>query len=111
MLCILICAVNLTVCYYCVTYAFQSESTLNKSRPFWLNGLVFVYELRLCGFQSRYCHLNFRYRAYFELGVSQHSGNYRVYIHSEMRMRGATSKGKSMQKLNKHFKMIQCIRE
>ena len=69
MLWILICAVNLTVCFYCVTCAFQSESTLNKSRPFWLNGLVFVYDLRVCGFQSRYCHLNFRYRAYFELGV------------------------------------------
>ena len=30
-------------------------------------------------------HLNFRYRACFEEGVPWHSGNYRVYIHSEMR--------------------------
>ena len=28
-------------------------------------------------------HLNFRYRACFEEGVSWHSGNYKVYIHSE----------------------------
>ena len=30
-------------------------------------------------------HLNFRYRACFEEDVPWHSGNYRVYIHSEMR--------------------------
>ena len=30
-------------------------------------------------------HLNFRYRACFEEGVSWHSGNYRVCIYSEMR--------------------------
>ena len=47
-----------TVCYYHVTYEFQSESTLyNLSecqgtpcfRPVWLNGWVFVYELNGCG--------------------------------------------------------------
>ena len=30
-------------------------------------------------------HVNSRYRACFEEGVPWHSGNYRVYIHSEMR--------------------------
>ena len=29
-------------------------------------------------------HLNFRYRACFKEGVPWHSGNYRVYVHSEM---------------------------
>ena len=30
-------------------------------------------------------HLNFRYRACFEEGAPWHSGNYRLYIHSEIR--------------------------
>ena len=30
-------------------------------------------------------HFTFRFRAYFEQGVPWHSGNYRVWIHSEMR--------------------------
>ena len=35
----------------------------------YLNGWVFVYELSGCGFESRCCHLNFRYHACFEQGV------------------------------------------
>ena len=42
--------------------------------PVWLNGWVFVYELSGCGFESRCCHLNFRYGACFEQGVPRHSG-------------------------------------
>ena len=38
-----------------------------------------------CGFESSCSHLNFRFRASFELGVPWHSGNYRVWIHSEVR--------------------------
>ena len=53
--------------------------------PIWLNGWVFVYELNGCGFESRCSHLNFRFRACFEQGVPWHSGNYRVWIHSETR--------------------------
>ena len=53
--------------------------------PVWLNGWVFVYELNGCGFESRCSHLNFRFRACFEQGVPWHSGNYRVWIHSETR--------------------------
>ena len=34
-----------------------------------LNLLVFVYELCGCGFESRWSHLNFRYRTCFEQGV------------------------------------------
>ena len=53
--------------------------------PVWLNGWVFIYKLNDCGFESRCSHLNFRFRACFEQGVPWHSGNYRVWIHSETR--------------------------
>ena len=53
--------------------------------PVWLNGWMFVYELCGCEFKSRCCHLNFRYHACFEQEVTWHSGNYRVWIHSEKR--------------------------
>ena len=53
-------------------------------RPFRLNGWVFVYELSGCGFESSYSHLNFKFRACFEQGVPWYSGNYRVWVHSEM---------------------------
>ena len=36
-----------------------------------------------CGFESSCSHLNYRYRACFEHGFPWHSGNYRVWIHSE----------------------------
>ena len=42
-------------------------------RPVWLNGWVFVYELSGCEFESRCCHLNFRYGACFEHGVPWYS--------------------------------------
>ena len=51
----------------------------------WLNGWVFVYELSGCGFESSCSHLNFRFSTCFKQGVPSHSGNYRVWIHSEMR--------------------------
>ena len=54
-------------------------------RPVWLNGWVFVYELNGCGFESRCGHLIFRYRACLVQGVPWHSGNYRLWIHSETR--------------------------
>ena len=46
---------------------------------------MFVYELSGCGFASSCSNLNFRFRACFEQGVPWHSGNYRVWIHSETR--------------------------
>ena len=52
---------------------------------FWLNCWVFVYELSGCGFESSCSHLNFRFHVCFEQGVPWHSGNYRVWIHSETR--------------------------
>ena len=61
------CPVHLTVCSYQVTYAFLSQSTLHSG----------------CRFESHCSHLNFRYRPCFEQGVSWHSGNYRVWIHSD----------------------------
>ena len=53
--------------------------------PVWLNGWVFVYELSGCGFESGCSHLNFRFCTCFEQGVPWHSGNYRVWIHSQTR--------------------------
>ena len=53
--------------------------------PVWLNGWVFVYKLSGCGFESCWCHLNFRYGAGFEQGVPYIQANYRVWIHSETR--------------------------
>ena len=53
--------------------------------PVWLNGWVFVYELSGSGFESRCSHLTFRYGACFEQGVPWHSGNCRVWIHSQTR--------------------------
>ena len=49
------------------------------------NGWVLVYELSGCGFESRCSHLIFRYGACFEQGVPLHSGNCRVWIHSQTR--------------------------
>ena len=51
----------------------------------WLNCWVFVYQLSDRGFESRCSYLNFRFRACFEQGVPWHSGNYKVWIHSETR--------------------------
>ena len=53
--------------------------------PVWLNDWVFVYELSGCGFESRCSHLIFRYGACLEQGVHWHSGNCRVWIHSQTR--------------------------
>ena len=50
----------------------------------WLNDWMFVYELSGCGLESSCSHLNFRFRACLEHGIPWHSGNYRVWIHSEM---------------------------
>ena len=44
---------------------------------------MFIQELSGCGVESSCRHLNFRFRACFQQGVSWHSGNYRVWIHSE----------------------------
>ena len=52
--------------------------------PVSLNGWVFVLELSGCGFESRCCHLNFRYGSCFKEGVSWHSGKRWVWIHSDM---------------------------
>ena len=52
---------------------------------FWLNSWVFVYEPSGCGFEFSCRHVNFWFRACFEQRVLWHSGNYRVWIHSETR--------------------------
>ena len=50
---------------------------------------MLVYELSGSGFESSFSHLTFRFRACFEQRVPWHSGNYRVWIHSE-RLRDMT---------------------
>ena len=51
--------------------------------PLWPSDWVFIYELSGCGFESSCSHLNLRFCAYFEQRVPWHSGNCRVWIHSE----------------------------
>ena len=53
--------------------------------PVWLKGWVFVSEPCGCWFESSCSHLIFWFRACFEQGAPWHSGNYRVWIHSETR--------------------------
>ena len=67
--------------------------------PVWLNGWMFVYELSVSGFESSCSHLNFRFRTCFEQEVPWHSGNYRVWIHSETR----TLHEKNIQSVKKCF--------
>ena len=59
------------------------KRTLNW--PVWPNGWVFVNELSGFGFESSCSHLNFRFSTCFVQVVSWHSGNYRVWIHTETR--------------------------
>ena len=66
----------------------------------WLNGLMFIYELSGCGFESCCSHLNFRFRTCFEQGVPWHSGNYRVWIQSEMDI----WHDKNIQSIEEHIK-------
>ena len=46
---------------------------------------MLVYELSGCGFESSCCHLNYGFCACFKQEVPWHSGNYRVWVHSETR--------------------------
>ena len=63
----------------------QSVTSWTNTQPVWLKGWVFVYELSICGLESRCSPLNFRYCACFKQGVPWDSGNYRVWIHTETR--------------------------
>ena len=89
----------MSVCSCNVTYAFQGESTLYsclnvKDRLAWNRHEI--WSLSDCNWTWNHNHLvhkqtlncshwNFRFRACVEQGVPWHSGNYRVWIHSEMR--------------------------
>ena len=53
--------------------------------PVCLNCRVVIYELSGCELKSRCSHLNSRFFGCFEEEVLFHSGNYRVWIHSETR--------------------------
>ena len=63
----------------------QQDSNPQPLSSVWSNGWVFIYKRSGCEFESRYCHANFRYCACFKQEVPWHSGNYRVWIHSETR--------------------------
>ena len=72
------------------TYSQMHRTSKNSGHssmiwPFRSNGWVFVYELIGPGFEPSCSQLNFRFSACFEQGVFLHSGNYRVWIHSETR--------------------------
>ena len=64
------------VCYYHVTYEFQGESTLYSFAWISRNSVVeacTISEVYMtatgCGFESRCCHVNFRYGTLFDQGV------------------------------------------
>ena len=75
-------------------------------KPFSQNGWVFMNELSGWGFEYHCGHLNFRYHACFEHWVPWHSGNYRVWIHSEMR----TWHDKNIQSVSKVYDFINICR-
>ena len=73
-----------TILYVTASNGIQTHNHLVRKRT--LNHFVKLAKWLTC-VVSTYLygiHLNFRYRACFEEGVPWHSGNYRVYIHSEM---------------------------
>ena len=76
---------DMTRTYSRIQYTDKYSQHSSISWPVWLNGWVFVYELSGCGFESSCSHLNTRSRTCFEQGVPWHSGNCRVWIHSETR--------------------------
>ena len=51
----------------------------------WPNGWVFIYKLSGSGCESSSSHLNIRFDPCFDQGIPWHPGNYRVWIHCEMR--------------------------
>ena len=62
------------------TYLVNEHATIWPNWPVWPNDWAFVCELSGSGFKS-----SCRFCACFEQGVPWHSGNYRVWIHSETR--------------------------
>ena len=59
----------------------QHSSIIQATLAKWLSVRLWT---KWLWFESICSHLNFRFRACFEQGVPWHSGNYRVWIHSEM---------------------------
>ena len=64
-----------------IPYWIHMSSDCNWTRT--QNHLLLKRTLIGSGFESSCSHLNFRFRACFEQGVPWHSGNYRVWFHSE----------------------------
>ena len=90
------------------TYS-QMHRTYKHSEHFsivwsvWPNGWVFFYELSGSRFESSCSHLTFRFYVCFEQGAPSHSGNYRVWIHSEIRMWHVTA-----QLFGQFGQMLEC---
>ena len=96
------------VCSYHVTYAFQSESTLYSClsvKERLAQNRRDIWSWNDCNGPRTHNHLvrkqNFRYRACLKQGVPWHLGNYRVWIHSEMR----TWHGKNIQYLSCFYRV------
>ena len=74
------------------TYSQMDSQQSSIIRLVWRNGCVFVFDLSDCGFESHWSHFNFRYRSCFEykdfldIQIYSDTFNYRVLIHSKMRM-------------------------
>ena len=66
------------------TYKYSEHSKCTIVWSVWQNDWVFVYELSGSRFETSCSHLTLRFYVYFEQGAPSHSGNYRVWIHSEM---------------------------
>ena len=64
------------------TYKYSENCSIVWS--VWQNDWVFVYELSGSRFETSCSHLTLRFHVCFEQGAPSHSGNYRVWIHSEM---------------------------
>ena len=67
------------------TMQVSTQNRVQSFGQFGPNGLVFVYELSGSGFEFSCSHLNLRFCACLEQAVAWHSGNYRLWIHSQMR--------------------------
>ena len=65
-------------------YVTWREHTVKCTVPISTQNII--YELSGSRFESSCSHLNFRFCTCFKQGVPWHSGNYKVWIHSEMHM-------------------------
>ena len=75
--CVIPCYIEIKDSLFCTSNGIRTHNHLVRKQTL-NNGWVFVYELSGCGFESRCCHLSFRYHACFKQRVPWHSSNFRV---------------------------------